>query len=482
MKTITPFKIFLFLIAVFGCCALLSVVIPKEGIKIGETSFKFFHWSSLTDTTNNQPAIENVEAYLASLDSLASDSLANDTLNVDRTQSITSLQFADGNSAALFTFFESLEQLQSKGGNVHVLHYGDSQIESDRMTNYLREKWQSIYGGVGPGLVCPVPITASAAISQSQSSNWTRHTVYGFGDGKNVHSKYGILGSYGRFTSPKDQGSINPQDTVKAWLEFRPSSMASSSCRQYSKVAIYMGHHHYGVRLNILADDSLISSEIIPPTAEATKYTYRLGGTPKRLRLEFAGPDSPDVQAVLLENDNGLHVDNIALRGSSGTIFRKIQGSELGSQIRDLNTKLIILQFGGNSVPGLSSSKGGKDFGNYFQSQIQYLKQLHPESSILVIGPSDMSTSVDGVYMTWPYLESVRDGMRDAAFAEGCAFWDMYSVMGGRNSMVSWVSSNPQYAGPDYTHFTPKGARKMAELLYKAIDREHELWKNAKIK
>ncbi len=147
-----------------------------------------------------------------------------------------------------------------------------------------------------------------------------------------------------------------------------------------------------------------------------------------------------------------------------------------------MNAKLIILQFGGNSVPGISSAQGGKDFGNYFQSQIQYLKQLHPESSILVIGPSDMSTSVDGVYMTWPYLESVRNGMRDAAFAEGCAFWDMYSVMGGRNSMVSWVSSNPQYAGPDYTHFTPKGARKMAELLYKAIDREHELWKNAKVK
>jgi acetyl/propionyl-CoA carboxylase alpha subunit len=66
--------------------------------------------------------------------------------------------------------------------------------------------------------------------------------------------------------------------------------------------------------------------------------------------------------------------------------------------------------------------------------------------------------------------------MRDAAFAEGCAFWDMYSVMGGKNSMISWVKNNPPYAGPDYTHFTPGGARKVADLLYKSILREYEAW------
>jgi hypothetical protein len=70
--------------------------------------------------------------------------------------------------------------------------------------------------------------------------------------------------------------------------------------------------------------------------------------------------------------------------------------------------------------------------------------------------------------------------MKQATLEEGCAFWDMFEVMGGKNAMVSWVTNDPPYAGPDYTHFTPAGARKVAELLYKALDEEYEAWKAAR--
>jgi hypothetical protein len=35
--------------------------------------------------------------------------------------------------------------------------------------------------------------------------------------------------------------------------------------------------------------------------------------------------------------------------------------------------------------------------------------------------------------------------------------------------MPSWVSATPPLAGADYVHFTPKGARKVAELFYKSL-------------
>jgi lysophospholipase L1-like esterase len=108
------------------------------------------------------------------------------------------------------------------------------------------------------------------------------------------------------------------------------------------------------------------------------------------------------------------------------------------------------------------------------------MKGIAPQAAFIVVGPADMSTSIDGTYQTYPYLEAVRDAMKEAAFFEGCAYWDMYEVMGGYNSMVSWVNNSPAYAGPDYTHFTPIGARKMAELFYKAIHQEYEAWAAAK--
>jgi lysophospholipase L1-like esterase len=84
------------------------------------------------------------------------------------------------------------------------------------------------------------------------------------------------------------------------------------------------------------------------------------------------------------------------------------------------------------------------------------------------------------VYQSFPFLSAYNDALKTMALSLDCAFWDMYAVMGGRNSMIAWVSNQPPYAGPDYTHFTPLGARKMGDLLAKAILEEYRLWKTAK--
>ena len=70
----------------------------------------------------------------------------------------------------------------------------------------------------------------------------------------------------------------------------------------------------------------------------------------------------------------------------------------------------------------------------------------------------------------------MRDALQKAAKDNGCAFWDIYEVMGGKNSMDSWVNAEPALAGTDYVHFTPKGARKIAELLDYAFQQEYEKW------
>lgn len=471
---IKPFQTLLVLLIVASICVGIMWVFPKSGIKISDSiTLKFKTWNSLSDTVQSVPMIENVEEFLATQDSVL------DTLQVNRQQSITSLQFVDGNSAALFPFFESLERA-SKGERIHVLHYGDSQIESDRMTSLLRSKWQEMFGGSGPGLVTPVPITASAAISQSSSPNFKRYTAYGFDDGKIHHNQFGVMASFGRFTNPREVAQINPSDTAVGWLEFRPSGMSSASCRKFSRATMWFGHHKFPIEVQVWLNDSLLETTTFQPTTEVLEKTWRFGALASKVKWVFKGPDSPDIQAISLEGASGVLVDNIALRGSSGTIFRKINATELGQQMSSLNATLIILQFGGNSVPYTSSISQANDFGIFFQSQIQHLKKLNPKASFIVIGPSDMSTSIDGVYQTWPYLESIRDAMKKAAFNEGCGFWDMYSVMGGKNSMISWVSNNPPYAGPDYTHFTPLGARRVAELLFKSIQKEYDAWKAAK--
>ena len=51
--------------------------------------------------------------------------------------------------------------------------------------------------------------------------------------------------------------------------------------------------------------------------------------------------------------------------------------------------------------------------------------------------------------------------------AEGAAYWDLYAVMGGKNSMSQWVRHG--YAGPDYVLFTPAGAKIVGETLSRSL-------------
>ena len=51
----------------------------------------------------------------------------------------------------------------------------------------------------------------------------------------------------------------------------------------------------------------------------------------------------------------------------------------------------------------------------------------------------------------------------------GIAFWDSYAAMGGANSIIRWVNANPPLATNDYVHFTPRGARYLAELFCTAL-------------
>ena len=77
----------------------------------------------------------------------------------------------------------------------------------------------------------------------------------------------------------------------------------------------------------------------------------------KNIEIKFLGNDSPDVFAVSLEGDVGINVDNIALRGSSGTLFNRITKNTLTTVYNDIKPDLILMQFGGNVMPYIDNDK-----------------------------------------------------------------------------------------------------------------------------
>ena len=154
-----------------------------------------------------------------------------------------------------------------------------------------------------------------------------------------------------------------------------------------------------------------------------------------------------EIYAIMIDGASGVSMDNIAMRGVSGTLFTSIDRRTLAPFFQQQNVGLLLLQYGGNSVPYLKPGKSIIDYMQQLKAQIDLFKR-----------------------MTYPYLPMVVDSLRAMAQESGVAFWDMFRAMGGRGSMVKWVEADPQLAGEDYIHFTPRGSRRMSEMFWSAFE------------
>ena len=182
-----------------------------------------------------------------------------------------------------------------------------------------------------------------------------------------------------------------------------------------------------------------------------------------------------DIYGVLLDDGYGVAVDNISMRGVSGHQFKMANFDQLAESYKLLDVGMIIMQFGGNSVPYLTSEKRIDNYCKNLGEQIDYVRRACPDAVILFVGPSDMSTKVGGQLATYPMLPTVVEKLREMANAHGVAYWSIYDAMGGKNSMITWVKNG--YAGPDYIHFSHKGARIMGDYLSDALQNMYELYK-----
>ena len=92
----------------------------------------------------------------------------------------------------MFSFFKKLENAKTK--KVRIMHYGDSQIEGDRISGRLRERLQKEFGGNRAGLSAVIPATRKISLKNIPSTNWVRKTGFGPYIDKSVeHKKYGAL-------------------------------------------------------------------------------------------------------------------------------------------------------------------------------------------------------------------------------------------------------------------------------------------------
>ena len=312
---------------------------------------------------------------------------------------------------------------------------------------------------------------------------------FGKRDSTVVHNRYGVLASFGKFSPFSieiEADSIAQLDTddekivYNEWLMFEHSPYSYRNVKRYLQCRMFYGYNKYPIKFKLLEGETKIDERVLAPSENLQVQKWDFEKTPASLRLEFEGQDSPEIYALALDGKSGVAVDNIPLRGSTGTVFTNSNTAMLSAIYQNLNAKLLILQFGGNAAPGM---KENYDFyQRSFYNQLSKLKRIIPGVSIIVVGLADMSQKDKDQYVSLPNVTLIRDALKNAAFKADCAFWDTFEAMGGENSMPSWVFADPPLAEKDFTHFTVKGSQIIAQMFYKALMLEYNDYFNSKIK
>ena len=467
-----PPKILFFIIVIIACLAVIAALFPADGITLFNKTLRFPALSEILTRTHSETIDPEeilkqweINAEIEPEDTLAlkgknkADTLKYFEATLKKMES--TFELPQGNPAYFDTFFKKAEAAREQHKVVRILYYGDSQIELDRFSNNLRQYFQQQFGGGGPGMVPFHQTIPTGAINQDYAGDYTCFSLWGEVH-KNKENDYGPLAKMFK---------INGSNTFSA---IAPNRKGGADRRDnYSNISLLINN----------LNDRFAAT--LTDRTNQTQYTAQTDSLGIQ-RLDFSSIFSTrsfsinlngnaNIYGVLIDDGFGVAVDNIAMRGANGLHFTSMNDSLSSEMFQLLNVGMIILQYGGNAVPGLSSEKSVEGYVAGIKSQIRYLQRVAPHTSILFIGPSDMLSVVDGELKTYKHLPYLVELLSEEIPKTGAAFWNMYKVMGGANSMRGWVKKG--WAGNDYVHFTTKGAQEIANVLTQTFETMYEYYK-----
>ena len=377
--------------------------------------------------------------------------------NTGSGRGIPFLTLPDEFKTKFLNFLDKARSAKKEGKTIRILHMGDSQIEGDRITRYIRESMQERFGGTGPGLFTVVdPHKLNPSIVLDNYGEWTVYTIF---DRKHPlrNRQYGIMGTVAKFNPHVDGNGFR----------FKPSPWAEKKAKKYYKVRIFLGEIKDVMTLNGFIGKEKVIADTLECSKGITEINWEFEDNVPRLKLMFTSASSPPFLGCALDSLAGIAVDNLALRGQSIPWLQRTDHTLFKTMTSYLDVGLIIFQFGTNMIPTKTY-----DFRFYrikLERQLKLLKKLAPGCPVIVVGTGDAAYLDKGAPTPYDHLTALNKAQKEAALNAGAAFFDLYNAMGGKGTIIKWVAMEPPLAISDYIHFTKEGGKHVAGMMLKSI-------------
>jgi lysophospholipase L1-like esterase len=185
----------------------------------------------------------------------------------------------------------------------------------------------------------------------------------------------------------------------------------------------------------------------------------------KKKRVKVRIKTAPMVKQFSEDDEYGIEY---YINGISGKTFNYFTDFDLlYKHIEEYEPDLIIITLGTNDAFGARFDIETAQV--HINSLITKIKKFNPGVSVLLTIPPD--SFIKKKYAN-PNISEIRKVIISYCVQNDLSYWDLFSIMGGNNSMQTWYDND--LAGKDKIHFTEEGYKLQGELLYKALINGYE--------
>lgn len=344
------------------------------------------------------------------------------------------------------------------GAPARISVYSDSINGWDGVTSYLRHHLQERFGDGGRGWIHVAPgwtYQHHRDVRWNRSEGWRTEVV---NRGRGPGGRYGFGGVLA------SDGSRHCRVTFET-TEDHPAGGAISRFRLFYQAFPRGG----AIGVSVDGGEREIVSARAPQMEDRVHqidvadgfHSFELSVEERNLRL----------YGVVMEREGpGVVVDSIALIGARVARLLRFDQSHWQRQIELREPDLLVFWLGANNATSRGWTRDAfiRDYGQ----AIANARAARRSASCLVVSITDIGQR--GTGRTLDRVPRVIEAQREVAREQGCAFFDLFSAMGGRGTMRRWYDMSPRRGQPDFRHLTLPGAERIGQLIHESLIHGYE--------
>jgi lysophospholipase L1-like esterase len=352
----------------------------------------------------------------------------------------------------------ALTDARQPGAITRISHYGDSPVTNDGITAPARRLLQERFGDAGHGFILvdrPWAWYDHQAIDFSSGGGWLSDSMMNprINDGV-----FGLGGVSSRATGPGKFARFAPADS-------------GDTGKSFSRMEVYFLRQPNGGQFNVSVNGT--GDQIISTSSESAESGF------SGIKAPESGPNTFEIRTLqgnvrlfgaVIENDGpGIIYDSLGVNGAyAGLLATVMNEQHWAAQLQHRNPDLLILNYGTNESQYASDSQMAR-YDQDLREVISRIRTALPKVAILVVSPMDRGTRSGGKVVTLQSIPKIVELQRRVALESNCAFFNLFSAMGGEGTMARWHEGKDRLVGGDLTHPTAIGAEKIGSLIYSAI-------------